>query len=130
MYARCKPLRSRRWTTPSLLPIGTSHWLMEINVIYSLIANFGNNKKNPSISLHVVEHTLNRVSLYIVLPTILWAGIAQSVQRLATGWKVRGSNPRGEGGRDFPHPSRPALESTQPPIQWVPGLSGGNAAGA
>jgi len=22
--------------------------------------------------------------------------------------------------RDFPHPSRPSLRSTQPPIQWVP----------
>ena len=29
-------------------------------------------------------------------------------------WKVRGSNP-GEW-RDSPHPSRPALEPTQPPI--------------
>ena len=26
-------------------------------------------------------------------------------------------------GRDFPHLSRPALRYTQPPVQWVPGLS-------
>jgi len=26
-------------------------------------------------------------------------------------------------GRDFPHLSRPALGRTQPPVQWVPGLS-------
>ena len=28
-------------------------------------------------------------------------------------------------GRDFPRLSRPALRPTQPPIQWVPGLSRG-----
>ena len=28
-------------------------------------------------------------------------------------------------GRDFPHLSRPALRRTQPPKQWVPGLSQG-----
>ena len=39
----------------------------------------------------------------------VWAGIAQSVQRLATGWKVRGSNPGGgEIFRNYPDlPSGP-----------------------
>ena len=48
---------------------------------------------------------------------------------LATGWTIRESNPGGE--RHFPHLYRPALGLTQPPVQWVPGLSRGErAAGA
>jgi len=54
-----------------------------------------------------------------ITPT--WAGIAQSLQSLATG--MDGPGITSPWGRDFPHPSRPALGTTQPPIQWVPDLS-------
>jgi len=38
------------------------------------------------------------------------------------GMDVSGSNP---GGDEIFRPSRPALEPTQPPVQWVLGLSRG-----
>jgi len=43
---------------------------------------------------------------------------------IATDYGVDGpeSNP---GGDEIFRPSRPALESTQPPVEWVPGLSRG-----
>ena len=50
--------------------------------------------------------------------------VSQSVYRLATGRTVQGSKPGGGGAR-FLHPSRRQMGLTQPPIQWVPGLSRG-----
>ena len=50
---------------------------------------------------------------------------------IVTRYGLEGSEIEFRWGRNFPHPSRPALRPTQPPIQWVPGLSlGQRAAGA
>jgi len=48
------------------------------------------------------------------------AGERSRYSDCAMGWTVRRSNPG--GGWDFPHPSRPALGPTQPPIKQAPGL--------
>ena len=44
---------------------------------------------------------------------------------IATRYGLDGPGIESRWGRDFPHLSRPAPRPTQPPVQWVPGLSGG-----
>jgi hypothetical protein len=71
--------------------------------------------------------------LFILHISHLGAGIVQSVKRLATGWKTAGrsSSLRRVKNIIFATSSRPALGPTQPPNQWVPGISpGGKTAGA
>jgi len=50
------------------------------------------------------------------------AGIAQSVQRLATGWTVHGSN---AGGSEIFAPIQTDPGAHQPPTEWVPAPSRG-----
>ena len=55
----------------------------------------------------------------------------ESVVSVAIRYGLDGPGIELRWGRDFPHPSRPAVGSTQFPVKWVLGLfSGGKAAGA
>jgi hypothetical protein len=44
---------------------------------------------------------------------------------IATGYGLEGPGIESRWGQDFQHQSRPALGTTQSPVQWVPGLSQG-----
>jgi hypothetical protein len=44
---------------------------------------------------------------------------------IVTDYGLDGPGIESRWGRDFSHTSRPALEPTQPPVQWVLGLSRG-----
>ena len=52
------------------------------------------------------------------------SGVDSSVG-IATRYGLDGPGIESRWERDFPHPSRPAMGPTQPPIQWVPCLSRG-----
>jgi hypothetical protein len=68
---------------------------------------------------------------YCICSTSAYLVARDSSVSIATRYQLDGQGMESRCGKDFPHPSRPALGPIQPPIQWVLGLfTGGKAAGA
>ena len=74
----------------------------------------------------IINTSLQRVS--IMIQSINFKHefyIVPSAAGIATRYGLDGPGIESRWGSDFPHPYRPALGPTQPPVQWVPGLSQG-----
>jgi hypothetical protein len=76
------------------------------------------NKYIYSIVNSVASYMFRPPAVAIFREVFLEGYITQTGDRIPVGV--------GGVGRDFPRPSRPALEPTQPPVhvQWVPGIRG------
>jgi hypothetical protein len=77
---------------------------------------------------------LSRCSTYVgIWHQNSWCELQQSsvtaatidCRRSSTDYGLDGPEIKSRWARDFSHMSRPALGPTQPPVQWVPGLSWG-----
>ena len=64
----------------------------------------------------------NIINFWTIPICSLWPGSSVGI---ATGYGLDGPRIESRWSRDFPHLFRPALGPTQPPVQWVPGLSRG-----
>jgi hypothetical protein len=73
------------------------------------------------IKLLTIAHIYVTVTWRNILSYLLYC--RDDVVGTANCYVLNGPRIESRWGRDFPHPSRPALEPNQPPVQWVPGLS-------
>jgi hypothetical protein len=90
----------------------------------TFILNPGCISSYPSLlRIHIIYKFFTSLNhLHLILSKDLPSGPGSSVG-IATAYGLDGPGIESRWGRDFSHLSRPALRPTQPPVQWVPGLS-------
>jgi hypothetical protein len=75
-----------------------------------------------SVRFVTLQHPFSQHSVLLIRHETYGPG---SVVGIATAYGLDGPGIESWWGRDFPHLSRSGLRPTQPPVQWVPGLSRG-----
>ena len=68
-----------------------------------------------------VDFTI-KIKIYSFVAGCLLFSIITNAVDISTRYGMDGPGIEYRWGRYFPHPPRPTLRPTQPPVQWVPGL--------
>jgi hypothetical protein len=89
--------------------------LLRINSLYMFPA---------LLAYHLEALDIQQLLYFVTASRYIYKGRGNSVG-IATGYGLSGPGIESRWGRDFSPASRPALQPTQLPVQWVTGLSRG-----
>ena len=91
----------------------------------NILNNFSCCKESPSIKILQEKKTFGYTHVTTVLKITGQKILRDNSVSIVTCYGLDGPGIRPRCGRDFPHPSRPAVGPSQHPVQRVPGVSRG-----